>query len=167
MGQNYFLSENRPQNSFYSSFCPLCPLSPQANKLQKAAHAKRTAAQGCAHWHRGCGCVPEQTPYLRQEGRMVPQTAPSALEPANPPSAWTRMSAMAPNPRSPGHAMVGWALHWFPPTMSRGRNPFGHHCVCALLAMLRGTCRSACYVSCKLMLCACSAARCHLLRRRA
>ena len=30
---------------------------------------------------------------------MVPQTAPSALEPANPPCAWTRMSAMAPNPR--------------------------------------------------------------------
>ena len=54
---------------------------------EKAAHAKRTAAQGCADWHRGCGCVPAQTPCLRQEGRTVPHTAPSAMEPANAPSA--------------------------------------------------------------------------------
>ena len=168
MEQKHFLSENRPQNSFHSPLSPFTIL----HRLQKA---KRTSAQGCADWHRGCGCVPAQTLCLRQEGRTVPQSAPSALEPSNAPSAWTRMllqlrrsvSAMAPNPRSPGHAMVGWALHWCPPTMSRGRNPCGHHCMCALLAMLRGTCRSACYVSCRLMLYACSAARCYLLRRRA
>jgi hypothetical protein len=81
----------------------------------------------------------------------VPQTAPSALGPANAPRAWTSMlvhrrgevSVRAPSPRSPGHAMMGRALQWCPPTMSRGRNPFRHHFVCELLAMLRGTRRSA------------------------
>ena len=134
-----------------ASVRPCFAFVPTGKRLQKAAYAKRTAAQGCADWHRDCGCVPAQTPCLRQEGRKVPQTAPSALEPANAPRAWTSMlvhrrgevSVRAPSPRSPGHAMMGRALQWCPPTMSRGRNPFRHHFVCELLAMLRGTRRSA------------------------
>ena len=81
----------------------------------------------------------------------MPHTAPSAMEPANALSAWTRIlvhwrgkvSVRAPSPRSPGHAIMGWALQWCPPTMPRGPNPFGQHSVCALLAVLRGTCTSA------------------------
>ena len=88
----------------------------------------------------------------------MPQPTPSALEPANPPSAWTRMLVQLrclqlKTARSPALVwMAQWALRWCPPTLSRGR----YHLLCSRPVGLINT-----SVSCTLMLCAYSDASWH------